>query len=87
MIFTARGPDDPSTAKFNTAVETSATTIETANENVGSGLGRMLGEIVRRAGLKRGVIAGGDTSSHGALTMGIYALTAKACHCSRCRSV
>lgn len=78
LIFTARGPDDPSTARFRTAVETSGITIEEANETVGSGLGRILSQVVRQGGLKRGVIAGGDTSSHGASTMGIYALTAKA---------
>ncbi len=78
ILYTARGPDDPSTARFRTAVETSGIAIDKANENVGSGLGRILGQVVRQGGLKRGVIAGGDTSSHGALTMGIYALTAKA---------
>ena len=38
----------------------------------------MLDRILREAHLRRGVIAGGDTSGHGALVLGIYALTALA---------
>lgn len=78
IIYTARGPDDPSTTRLNEAVQNSEISIETANENIGTGLGRILGEIVNESGIGRGVIAGGDTSSYGALTMGFYALTAKA---------
>ncbi|MDQ0469271.1 four-carbon acid sugar kinase family protein [Labrys wisconsinensis] len=44
-------------------------------------IGRRLGEIQRalvaRAGLKRAVIAGGDTSSHALRELGIYALTTR----------
>ena len=35
-------------------------------------------DIVDRAGLRRAVISGGDTSSHGASSFGIFALTALA---------
>jgi uncharacterized protein YgbK (DUF1537 family) len=34
--------------------------------------------VMRKAKLTRGVIAGGDTSGHAAMTLGIYALTALA---------
>ncbi len=77
IIYTALGPDDPATASFRTAIETSDMPADEVNENVGTGLGRLLGRIVSGGKLARGVIAGGDTSSHGALSMGIYALTAK----------
>jgi uncharacterized protein YgbK (DUF1537 family) len=33
---------------------------------------------MRSAGIDRGIIAGGDTSSHAALALGVYALTALA---------
>ncbi len=77
VIFSSRGPDDPSVSRFRAAVEASGIEVATANENVGAGLGRILCNVALRAGVKRGVIAGGDTSGHGALTMGIHALTAK----------
>jgi uncharacterized protein YgbK (DUF1537 family) len=37
-----------------------------------------IADVMRKAGLRRGVIAGGDTSGHAAMTLGIYALTALA---------
>ena len=77
IVFTALGPEDPSTARYKTAIEASDMSADKANETVGSGLGRLLGRIVRAGRLSRAVIAGGDTSSHGVLTLGIDALTAK----------
>ena len=48
------------------------------NERIGDGLGRILDRVMRTAGIDRGIIAGGDTSSHAALALGVYALTALA---------
>ena len=42
---------------------------------IGRGLGKIQAALVERAGLQRGVIAGGDTSSHALTELGIYALT------------
>ncbi|MDX0412051.1 four-carbon acid sugar kinase family protein [Sinorhizobium medicae] len=41
---------------------------------IGSGLGRILAEIVGRHGLRRAVVAGGDTSSHAIRRLAIQAL-------------
>jgi uncharacterized protein YgbK (DUF1537 family) len=71
LMFTAMGPDDP-------AVETSGAAMEAVNDRIGAGLGRLLDRVMRKAKLTRGVIAGGDTSGHAAMTLGIYALTALA---------
>ena len=49
---------------------------EAVNDRIGAGLGLVLGRVVREAGLRRAVIAGGDTSGHAALRLGVYALTA-----------
>jgi uncharacterized protein YgbK (DUF1537 family) len=71
VMFTAMGPDDP-------AVEASGAAMDTVNDRIGAGLGRLLDRVMRKAKLTRGVIAGGDTSGHAAMTLGIYALTALA---------
>jgi uncharacterized protein YgbK (DUF1537 family) len=78
VVFTARGPDDPAVAALRSAVETSGANPETANDRIGAGLGLVLGRVVREAGLRRAVIAGGDTSGHAALRLGVHALTATA---------
>ncbi|WP_285294100.1 four-carbon acid sugar kinase family protein [Aureimonas altamirensis] len=46
-----------------------------ARHAIGRGLGRLQAELVRRAGLTRAVIAGGDTSSHALRQLAVYALT------------
>ncbi len=48
-----------------------------ADPALGTGLGRLLDRLIREAGLTRAVIAGGDTSSHGARALGLAALTAE----------
>ena len=78
LVFSALGPDDPAVASMRTAVESSGVPVEAVNDRIGAGLGRLLDRVVRTAGLKRGVIAGGDTSGHAAMTLGVYALTALA---------
>jgi len=78
ILFTASGPDDPAIAEFNSAIEASGRINSDVNAEVGIGLGRALRELIVRARLDRAVIAGGDTSSHGASALGIYALTALA---------
>ena len=60
----------------------------------GSGLGDILKRLVLEAGLRRAVIAGGDTSSHALGRLGVDALTVRmplpqyagfaALHCTRC---
>jgi 3-oxoisoapionate kinase len=78
LMFTAMGPDDPAVESMRSAVETSGLAMDTVNDRIGAGLGRLLDRVMRKAKLTRGVIAGGDTSGHAAMTLGIYALTALA---------
>jgi uncharacterized protein YgbK (DUF1537 family) len=60
------------------AIEASGRPAGEINDRVGAGLGRILDRVIREARLERAVIAGGDTSGHAALALGIYALTAVA---------
>jgi 3-oxoisoapionate kinase len=75
LIFTARGPDDPAVAAFLEAVSAAGADASAVNESVGQGLGRILDSILRRTGIQRAVLAGGDTSGHGAKMLGVNALT------------
>lgn len=45
------------------------------NDRLGAALGHILREVLRRSGLKRAVVAGGDTSSHATRQLGLHALT------------
>jgi uncharacterized protein YgbK (DUF1537 family) len=67
ILYTALGP----AADRGGEIDTSAG----ARHRIGKALGRIERELVARAGLKRAVIAGGDTSSHALGEMGIAALT------------
>lgn len=78
VIYTARGPDDPSVPALRQAIERAGVSPESVNDRVGHGLGRILDRVMRTVGIDRGIIAGGDTSSHAALALGVYALTALA---------
>ena len=78
LVFTAAGPDDPAVADMASAIEASGQSAGVINDRVGAGLGRLLDRVVGEAALTRAAIAGGDTSGHAALEMGIYALTALA---------
>ena len=78
VIYTARGLDDPSMPALREAVQAAGVSADGVNDRIGHGLGRLLDRVMRTAGIDRGIIAGGDTSSHAALALGVYALTALA---------
>ncbi len=77
IVATARGPGDPAIAACDAARAAAGTTAMVFNERVGAGLGRLLDRVLRATGVGRAVIAGGDTSSHGAQALGLFALTAE----------
>ena len=76
LVFSAAGPDDPAVAALQTATEGAGLRLETVNDRIGSGLGRVLRALIAQARLTRVVISGGDTSGHAAAMLGIDALTA-----------
>lgn len=74
LVATARGPDDPSVARFRAAAAQAPA--GTLAERVGTGLGRIARRLVEQHGLQRLVLSGGDSSGHAASMMGITALSA-----------
>lgn len=52
-------------------------TISEGRHRVGEALGRIAREAIRRCGLRRAILAGGDTSSHALGQLDVYALTTR----------
>ncbi len=79
LIYSAAGPDDPSirATRERLAANSSATTGNTAKV-LGAEMGRMTRELLARSGLRRVVIAGGDTSSYATQELGLYGLEMRA---------
>ena len=75
IVFTARGPDDPANAAFSEALASSGENAHAIQERIGRGLGTILNTILAKTNVRRGIVAGGDTSSHGVQQLGIQALT------------
>jgi uncharacterized protein YgbK (DUF1537 family) len=71
VVYTAAGPDDPS-------IKTTRETLSAGSGNtaklLGSALGRIARDLLARTGLRRVVVAGGDTSSYATQELGLYGL-------------
>ncbi|MEY4983068.1 MAG: hypothetical protein RIR62_1334 [Pseudomonadota bacterium] len=78
LVHSAAGGDDPAVARFRAALSASGLSPEDANRRIGEALGRILDQVLRRTGLRRAVISGGDTSGHGMRQLGLGALQALA---------
>ena len=75
VIYTAAGPDDPSIRATRATLATGGggTSGNTA-KSLGSALGRIARDLLTRTGLRRVVVAGGDTSSYATQELGLYGL-------------
>lgn len=78
VICTARGPEDPAVGVLRQAIADCGLTPEAANMAIGKALGRLLSALLRRTGIRRAVISGGDTSGHACRELDIFAFTALA---------
>lgn len=71
VVYSASGPDDPS-------IQSTRATLSAASGNtakvLGTALGRLARELLERTGLRRVVVAGGDTSSYATQELGLYGL-------------
>ena len=74
VLYTALGPDDPSIAATREKLAAAGLQGNESGEFIGGQLGRWTRRIVREAGLRRVVIAGGDTSGFVMKEMGGYGL-------------
>ena len=68
VLYTALGPETDIGDQFES---------EGARHAIGRALGRIERALIEQAGLRRAVIAGGDTSSHALRELGVYALTTR----------
>jgi uncharacterized protein YgbK (DUF1537 family) len=75
VIYSASGPDDPSirTTREGLASSSGASSGNTA-KLLGSALGRIARDLLARTGLRRVVVAGGDTSSYATQELKLYGL-------------
>ena len=71
VVYTAAGPDDPS---IRATRETLGAGSGNSAKLLGSALGRIARDLLVRTGLKRVVVAGGDTSSYATQELGLYGL-------------
>jgi len=78
LILTARGPDDPAIAATRAAALRQAVTEDVANARIGEALGRLLADILKKTGLRRAAISGGDTSGYACRQLDLIAFTARA---------
>ncbi|MBI4579164.1 MAG: four-carbon acid sugar kinase family protein [Planctomycetes bacterium] len=75
ICHTARGPSDPRRAETAARFERAGGDARQLSARVlGAALGRIMLRVLQRGGLRRAVVAGGDTSFHVARTLGIEAL-------------
>jgi len=61
LLYSALGPDG-----VNDGID---------REQLATNMGALLKDVLRRSGVKRGVVAGGDTASHAGRQLGVHALT------------
>nr|WP_321456439.1 four-carbon acid sugar kinase family protein [uncultured Cohaesibacter sp.] len=71
VLHTARGPNDPQIAATRAALERKGLTAADSSPVMGSATGRILKHAIKATGLKRAILAGGDSSSHAVSAMGI----------------
>lgn len=74
VLYTALGPEDEAIGETRTRLKTMGLSGAEAGEYIGRSLGKLTKHIMDQAGLRRIVIAGGDTSGFVTSEMGAYGL-------------
>jgi 3-oxoisoapionate kinase len=70
VLYTAAGPDDPAIAQTRAVMTEGAHSARV----LGGALGRLARDLIAHTGLRRLLIAGGDTSSYATQELGVHAL-------------
>ncbi|QGG79536.1 four-carbon acid sugar kinase family protein [Litorivicinus lipolyticus] len=78
LICSARGPDDPAVAALTDTVNQLGLNLDQVQAEIGAALGQLLKSVLLTTGLRRAVVAGGDSAGFVCQCMDIYALTALA---------
>ena len=74
ILYTALGPDDRSILQVQQALSSQGQLASKTGEIIGKALGHLARALVQSTGLRRIVMAGGDTSSYASRQLGIYGL-------------
>ena len=75
VVYTAAGPDDPTIRATRDSLEAGSGVSPGHTARIlGTALGRMARDLLARTGLRRVVVAGGDTSSYATQELGLYGL-------------
>ena len=75
LVYSAMGPDDPAVTGFDALVTSCGLQRAQAAEAIGDALAEVMKQLLDRSGLKRVVVAGGDSSGAVASHLGVQALT------------
>ncbi|MEO8166376.1 MAG: nucleotide-binding domain containing protein, partial [Betaproteobacteria bacterium] len=78
VIYTAAGPDDPDIRATRERLAANAGGSSNTARVLGTEMGRMMRDLLAQSGLRRAVIAGGDTSSYATQELGLYGLEMRA---------
>lgn len=81
IVFTAEGPDDPAVQGFAASAKVSGLDPNSAAQQLGEALAAVASQMLEHSGLKRIVVAGGDSSGAVASHLGIRALTVLSALC------
>ncbi len=74
ILYTAMGPNDPAIAEFRERFSQLGMSEFQSGEFIGKQLGRWTREVMRTTGIRRVIVAGGDTSGFVTREMGVYGL-------------
>ena len=74
VIYSALGPDDPQIDETNAHLQNLGFGPESIGSRLGEQQGMILRAVLEEARLRRACVAGGDTSGHAAMQLGVYAL-------------
>ena len=74
VLYTALGPEDDGLVGVQQALLRTGQDVSGTGEQIGRRLGRLARVLINETGLRRIVIAGGDTSGYAAREMGIYGM-------------
>ncbi len=74
LLYSVQGPDDPAIKATLQRMQELGLDPSSIGQQLGKRQGQILRALLEKTGMRRTCVAGGDTSSHATLQLGIYAL-------------